>query len=127
MTDVIKTSVAVDQADVVGFLKEKYFAMKEAISDAEERHQKAVDSLNEPKAKTGIAKHEAALLKSRITKTKESIRVTKKALTDLKEDLGETKDEIQENKVRHYDLIMFFQLNINLIWKFRQIVTYKMT
>ena len=100
MSDTADVKMLIDQGDVVGLLKAKYFAIKEAISDAEERHTKAVAGLNEPKAKAAIALHEAELLKARIEKTKESIRVKKEALSEVKEDLGEANEEIQENKVR---------------------------
>lgn len=95
----MNAKLLIEQGDVVGILKAKYFAVKEAISDAEERHTKAVDGLNEPKAKAVIAIHEAELLKARISKTQESIRVKKEALSEVKEDLGEANEEIQENKV----------------------------
>ena len=88
----------IEQGDIVGVLKAKYFAIKEAIGDAEERHTKAVDGLAEPKAKAAIALHELELLKARIEKTKESIKEKKEALSEVKEDLGEANEEIQENK-----------------------------
>ena len=99
MGEIADAKILIEQGDVVGVLKAKYFAVKEAISDAEERHTKAVGGLNEPKAKVVIALHEAELLKARIAKTKESIKVKKDALSEVKEDLGEANEEIQENKV----------------------------
>ena len=99
MGEIVDAKMLIEQGDVVGVLKAKYFAVKEAIADADERHTKAVAGLNEPKAKVVIASHEAELLKARIAKTRESIKVKKEALSEVKEDLGETNEEIQENKV----------------------------
>jgi predicted nucleic acid-binding Zn-ribbon protein len=109
MSEIVDVKLLIEQGDVVGVLKAKYFAIKEAVADAEERHTKAVAGLNEPKAKAAIALHEVELLKARIEKTKERIKVKKEELGEVKEDLGEANEEIQENKVGFmaYQLLTF--------------------
>lgn len=94
----MEASVVIDQGDVVGVLKAKYFAIKEAITDAEERHVKAVDGLNAPKAKADKAKHEIELLKARIEKTQKALKIKKAELNEVKDDLGEAKSEVEENE-----------------------------
>ena len=94
----METSPVIDEGDVVGVLKARYFAVKEAIADAEKRHTMAVDGLNAPKAKASIANHEIELLKAKVEKTQAALKSKKEQLGEVKEDLGEAKTEIEENE-----------------------------